>query len=78
MQIRKTFAIIVAGSTLFEAGMALGRQPHMQAALEHLRDARNELQEASHDKGGHRAKAIDLVNQAIDDVQAGIRYDNRH
>ncbi len=78
MQIRKTFAIALAGTTLFGAGMVYGRQPHMQAALDHLRDARGELQEASADKGGHRVKAIELINQAIDEVQAGIRFDNRH
>ncbi len=78
MQIRKTFAIALTGATLFGAGMVYGRQPHMQAALDHLRDARGELQEASADKGGHRVKAIELINQAIDEVQAGIRFDNRH
>jgi len=51
---------------------------HMQAALDHLRDARAELDQASADKGGHRVKAISLINEAIDEVQAGIRFDNRH
>lgn len=78
MQIRKTFAIALAGATLFGAGMVYGRQPHMQAALDHLRDARAQLEQASADKGGHRVKAIELVNQAIDEVQAGIRYDRRN
>ena len=47
-------------------------QPHMQAALAALTSARNNLDKAEADKGGHRAKAIDLVKQAIDEVNAGI------
>jgi hypothetical protein len=53
-------------------------QPHMQAALQHLRQAAEELQKAARDKGGHRAKALDLTQQAINHVQAGIQYDNTH
>ncbi len=33
---------------------------------------------ASHDKGGHREKALKLVRRAIEEVKAGIAYDNRH
>ncbi len=47
-------------------------QPHMQAALDHLKSARKNLDKANADKGGHRAKAIALVNQAIDEVNLGI------
>ncbi len=47
-------------------------QPHMQKALEHLREARNNLEAATADKGGHRAKAIGFVNSAIDEVKKGI------
>ena len=53
-------------------------QPKMRAALDSLRDAQRSLEQASHDKGGHRAKALQLTKQAIDEVQAGIRFDNRH
>jgi len=53
-------------------------QPHMRAALEHLKAARAELEKAEHDKGGHRAKAKQLTDQAIAQVQQGIGYDNRH
>ena len=53
--------------------MALPDQPHMQAALDALQSARNNLDKASADKGGHRAKAIDLVKEAIDEVRAGIQ-----
>ncbi|HXK02039.1 MAG TPA: hypothetical protein VMS37_06525 [Verrucomicrobiae bacterium] len=53
-------------------------QPHMQAALNHLRSARQSLETAEQDKGGHRAKAIELTNSAIREVEAGIAYANRH
>ena len=53
-------------------------QPEMNAALEHLREAKRNLESASHDKGGHRAKAIGHVNEAIREVEAGIQYDNTH
>lgn len=53
-------------------------QPNMQAALDHLRNARENLNKATADKGGHRAKAISLVNQAIDEVQKGIEADRRN
>jgi hypothetical protein len=52
-------------------------QPHMQSALEALRNAKRELGEATSDKGGHRVRAIRLVNQAIGEVERGIRYDRR-
>ena len=53
-------------------------QPHMQAALQHLRQAAEELQKADRDKGGHRVQALNLTQQAITHVQAGIQYDNTH
>ena len=49
-------------------------QPHMQNALGDLRAARSELNAAASDKGGHRAAALGLVNQAIDQVHQGIAY----
>jgi hypothetical protein len=53
-------------------------QPAMREALEHLQQAEHNLQNASHDKGGHRAKAIQLIQQAKREVEAGIQYDNTH
>ena len=47
-------------------------QPHMEAALGYLRNAKSDLERATADKGGHRANAINLVNQAIDEVKKGI------
>ena len=53
-------------------------QPHMQAALEALRNAKRELDAATSDKGGHRVKAIRLVEQAISQVEQGINFDRRN
>lgn len=69
--------ILVAGSG-FLAGRASAAQPHMQAALTHLRQARTSLERATADKGGHRAKALALVDDAIHEVEEGISYDRRH
>jgi hypothetical protein len=72
--ILKIFLIIVVCSLFFVSGRVSADQPHMRAALNALRNARSELQRASSNKGGHRAKAIDLVNQAITQVEKGIAY----
>lgn len=70
-------AVLLAGIGAggFLAGRAGADQPHMQKALDSLRDARQELQQATADKGGHREKATDLVRDAIDEVEKGIKYD---
>ena len=54
------------------------QQPRMQAALEALRAARRELEQASEDKGGHRTKAIGLVTQAMAEVEKGIAFDRKN
>ena len=57
---------------------ALDAQPHMKSALSTLESAKRQLEKATHDKGGHRAKALGYVNQAIAEVKAGIKFDNQH
>jgi len=47
-------------------------QPHMTAALAALESAKNNLDHATADKGGHRGRAIDLIKDAIDEVNKGI------
>jgi hypothetical protein len=69
------------GGTL-ALGMAIGSatadQPTMHAALDDLRQARQQLVAAAADKGGRRANAIRLVDQAIDEVKEGMRFDRAH
>ncbi len=71
-------AVVVAMYSLPSPAFAEEKQPHMQAALHHLEEAKRELQEAEHDKGGHRAKALQLTDEAINQVKAGIQYDVSH
>ena len=53
-------------------------QPEMTAAIQHLREAQKNLESAPADKGGHRVNALELINQAIAEVEAGIQYANTH
>ena len=66
--------ILVAGLVIggVIVGYAIASQPHMEAALASLQSAKTELEVAKHDKGGHRVKAIELTNQAIEQVKKGI------
>jgi len=69
-------AVSLALVTGFIAGnLTAGPQPNMTAALALLGQAKSKLQNATADKGGHRVKAIALINQAISEVEAGIAAD---
>lgn len=70
--------VLVVGLMIGGAVASYGMdQPHMLAALEHLRAAKAELERAEHNKGGHRAKAIEIINHAIEQVQKGIEAGER-
>jgi hypothetical protein len=77
MKMRGTIAI-AAATLAIGAGVGFGvsradtNQPHMQAALAALQTAQHELTVAEQNKGGHRANALNLVNQAITETEAGI------
>lgn len=45
----------------------------MYAALDHLQQSLNRLQVAVPNKDGHRASAINLIQQAINEVSLGIQ-----
>lgn len=82
MRFWKLCTLVLAGLLVLVLGTSAVRlaaaepQPHMRAALMALRNAKNQLEKASHDKGGHRVRAIGLINQAISEVEKGIAFDN--
>ena len=73
ISIRKAAAVCAFGmAATFAAGYAIAAQPHMQAALRALQNARAELNAALPDKAGHRVNAISLVDSAISETKEGI------
>ena len=62
------------------AGVGFAGQGNMRDALQSLRDARASLEKAEDNKGGHKDKALDLIDKAIAQVQEGIDFaaDKKH
>ena len=76
----RTIASFVLGAVLATSisTAVADRQPLMRDALQNLKQAQTSLKNAAHDKGGHRAKALELTNAAIVQVEKGIAFDNKH
>jgi hypothetical protein len=66
---------VLFGSAM--TGTAIAYQGHMWGALHALQNAQSQLNAATPDKGGHREAALDLVNQAIGQVNQGIEVGAR-
>jgi hypothetical protein len=69
---------VVAVLLLGVAIRATPDQPNMQSAKMNLQNAKANLIAATPNKGGHRGKAINLINAAIVEVNRGIAFDRRH
>ena len=50
----------------------------MNDALGHLRAARASVEKTERNKGGHRERAIEHVNAAIHEVEAGVAFARGH
>jgi hypothetical protein len=64
-------ACLMLGAALMATALAV--QTHMYAAKGNLQSALTELNTAVADKAGHRENAINLVKQAITQVNLGIQ-----
>lgn len=53
-------------------------QPEMTAALDSLRDAQQHLMGAASNKGGHRERALQLIEQTMSEVRQGMEYADHH
>lgn len=69
-----TVGIMATSGVLVQNAQA--NQPHMENALSSLREARQQLEIAKEDKGGHRTRAIGIIDNAIAEVKAGISFAN--
>jgi hypothetical protein len=78
MQQLKTRPAILAAVLALIMGVIIGgtavaaTQVHMHNARTELQSAWNELNVATPDKNGHRVQAMNLVHQAINQVNLGI------
>jgi hypothetical protein len=71
--LKSSIACLTVGAVI-GASAAFAAQPHMVNALGSLQAAHTELVRAESNKGGHRERAIGLVEQAIAETRAGIAY----
>ncbi len=66
-------AVAVPAASLLTQNAAAA-EPNMENALRALENAHNWLERATPNKGGHRERAIGLVEQAINEVRAGMAF----
>lgn len=75
---RTVIALIVAFLLGGAAGSwAASHWKHWEAALDHLLQAKVELEKAEHNSGGHRDKALEHVQRAIEETRMGVEYSER-
>jgi hypothetical protein len=60
-----------------QMGEKMERHPEIHAAIHHLREAKMNLEKASHDFGGHRAKALGHVNEALEECERALNFDKK-
>jgi hypothetical protein len=51
------------------------RHPNIRRAMEALRAARDDLEHADHDFGGHRVAAIGAIDRAVEQLELALRFD---
>ena len=76
MSNKYSWVIVFLVGMFFGAAVPLAYcyEPHMEAALRHLQAARVELERAVPNKGGHRERAIELIDRAMVQVNGGMAY----
>lgn len=53
------------------------QHPEIQGAIRSLEQAKHQLQNGAHDFDGHRGKALEHINQALEECHAALRADRR-
>ncbi len=68
-------AVAAVAATTTEASAYQG---NMERAVSALYSALSDLREATPNKGGHRENAMQLIQQAIQETEAGIEWADEH
>ena len=64
----------IAAGLLLREGTAEARCPRIVGALDAIRAAKEELEAAGHDFGGHKAAAIQACQGAIDELKRCLEH----
>lgn len=71
-------ALAAGPAATLAASPAVANQGNMDAAMRALENALAALRRATPNKGGHKERAVGLIEQAMAEVQAGIAYAAEH
>jgi hypothetical protein len=72
------FAVLTLMLALSPASPASGEaHPKIRSAMTALEQARDQLQRAQHDFGGHRVDAIKAIDEAHHQLELCLQYDKR-
>jgi hypothetical protein len=71
-------ALAAGPAATLAASPAIANQGNMDAAMRALENALAALRRATPNKGGHKERAVGLIEQAMAEVQAGIAYAAEH
>ena len=80
---RRLVASLALGAAIMPAAALIAAPAHaeqgnMEAAMRALNSALQSLHRATSNKGGHKARAVQLIEAAMAEVQAGIDYAATH
>lgn len=82
---RSVLKTLAAGSAAAALVMAFGssrveaavKHPHIREAIKELKEAKKELEEGAKVFGGHRVKAIKAIEEAIEQLEAALKFADR-
>lgn len=73
-RIISSVAVVALMLALSSPSPAAGPHPQIEAALASLQNAKQHLQEAAHDFGGHRVDAINAIDAADHQLRICLQY----
>lgn len=73
-KLMSSFALIALMVALSSPSPAAGKHPQIEAALRALANAKDHLEHAAHDFGGHRVDAIHAIDEAARQLNICLQY----
>lgn len=60
-----------------QMGKEKEQHPEIAAAMMHLKEAKQSLEHAAHDFGGHRVSALKHINEALEECRQALEFDKK-